>query len=93
MPTHTITVQESEFKLFQTIRHIELEVPEKESLIGDLVRQIEQWMHTGSLSAREIFDLPLQEKQRLLTAQFQAAEALYREHPDLVSVHFSTLIE
>lgn len=84
MPTHTITVQESEFKLFQTIQHIELDVQTKETLVEDLIRQIERWMQGRSLSAREILDCPPQEKRRILTAQFQAAEALYREHPDLI---------
>lgn len=84
MPTHTITVQEHEFKLLQAIQHIELDLPAKETLIEDLIRQIEQWMQTRSLSAREILNRPPEEQQRILTAQFQAAEALYRENPDLI---------
>jgi hypothetical protein len=84
MSTHTITVYEHEFKLFQAIRHIDLDVPKKETLIEDLIRQIERWMQAHSLSAHAILDLPPQEKHDLLTAQFQVAEAVYREHPELI---------
>ncbi len=37
-----------------------------------------------SLSARDIINLPSEKRQEILTKQFQEAEHIYKENPDLI---------
>ena len=49
MKGHTVTLQENEFKLFQAIQKIGTNSEKKESLIEELVQQIEEFITSESL--------------------------------------------
>ncbi len=84
MQEHTMTLEEKEFRLFQTIRKMQAEPQEQEMLIGRLIQQIESFINSETLSAIEIMKLPPNERQRIAAEQFQEAEQLYKEHPELI---------
>ena len=84
MKGHTVTLQENVFQLFQAIQKIGTNSEKKESLIEELVRQIEEFITSETLSAKDIIKLPPGERQKILAEQFQEAEQLYKEHPDLI---------
>ncbi|MCP4399549.1 MAG: hypothetical protein GY801_19890 [bacterium] len=63
---------------------MQVEPEEKEMLIERLIQQIESFINSETLSAREIMKLPPNEKQRIVAEQFQEAEQLYKEHPEMI---------
>lgn len=84
MQEHIMTLEEEEFRLFQTIREMQAGPEEKELLIESLIQQIESVINSESVSATEIIKLPLNERQRIVAKQFQEAEYLYKEHPEII---------
>ncbi len=49
-----------------------------------LVQQALQQIKPNTLSAKEIMKLPPQKRKRILTQQFQEAEKLYKDNPELI---------
>lgn len=49
-----------------------------------LVQQALRQIKPNTLSAKEIMKLPSQQRKRILARQFQEAEKLYKDNPELI---------
>ena len=75
MQENTITLQDNEYRLFQAIQKIGSDKEKRDYLTENL---------TEPLSAKDIMNLPPTERQKILAKQFQEAEQLYKDNPDLI---------
>ena len=84
MQRHIVTLQENEYRLFQAIEKITLNNQAKDTLIEEFICQIEAFVNSEPLSARDILKLPPKERHKILANQFQEAAQLYKNNSDLI---------